>query len=74
MLEEIAKMAECLQPCDFENAKEIDAAIIIIAKDNKIKIVGGGNVVAQAQGIARIIKKSDPLFHMALMATLQEDE
>ena len=73
MLEKIAKMAECLQQCDFENAKNIDAAVIIIAKDNKIKIVGGGNIAAQAQGIARIIKKGNSLFHMALMAAMEEE-
>lgn len=73
MLEEIAKMAECLQPTDFENS-DIDAAIIIIAKNNRISMVGGGNIAAQAQGIARIIKKGGPLFHIALMAAMEEDE
>ena len=73
MLEKIAKMAENLQPSDFENSS-IEAGIIVIAKEEKVTIVGGGNVFLQAQAIAHIIKNSNPLFRMALLAAMNEDE
>lgn len=73
MLDKIAKMAENLQPSDFENS-EVEAGIIAIAKEGKMTIVGGGNALLQAQAIAKIIKTSNPLFRMALMAAMNEDE
>jgi len=73
MLEKIAKMAEQLQPSDFENSN-VDAAVIIVAINGRMIVVGGGDVVLQAKGIARVIKNCGPVLDMALFAELSEEE
>ena len=73
MLEKITKMVEQLQPSDFfENNNNVEAAIFVIAKGEKVTIVGGGNAFLQAQAIAKIIQNSNPLFRMALMVAMEE--
>ena len=72
MLEKIKKMAENLQPTDFENSN-VDAAIIVIASENKMTIVGGGSVLVQAKAIARLIKQN-PLLQLGVLAMLKDDE
>lgn len=72
MLEKIQKMAENLQPTDFENSN-VDAAIIIVAKENKMTIVGGGNVLAQAKAIIRIVEEN-PMLQLAIAALKHNDE